>query len=383
VFESAQGSEARHVQLTNNFFSKSANARNSSEGATPASMSLKYKTLYLMEELPKGALNTQLLKMIAGMDCMSGRELYKGMCGLKYQGRLFINANTAPDLGEESAVWDRAVFIPWLTRYVQGDQKVDKAQWRLPSNTNLAEQIATLTDAFVTVCLQTLTTFLQSRPEATELPMPKVVTELLASERERKFPLQSFAKNYIKQADGLTVEVVSFYKAFGVYCSDRGLVVDMSLTTVLEKFIVIGLTYTTDDKGEQIIPDYTFTPAGLQYAIKGIHGNRVDVPNPDDYVIAQAFKRQRNSHTEETKAYELTDADLEDIDKDINAALEGKAEVTRLLEVTKKIGKGAHTEDEHCRSIGCPGPHYHIKNSNCIQHKCIGPHIILYEEDNF
>lgn len=374
MFKGANGSDKRHALLPNNFFSSRANANNSTESASPATMALKYKTIYLLEELHAGGMHTQLLKQVAAMDTLTARGLYCATTDVELQGRLFINANTSPQLGEENAIWDRAVIIPWDTRYVSGDEKVDIARYRLPSDNKKADYLETLTDAFLTVCLQALTKFLRANPTATEFPLPARVIKNTQKHKDNMFPLNTMAKvaTFAKENSRLSAQV--FYDTYRGYCADRGVPGKiMSLDQVLEKLHTVDIKYVQKDNEDWII-DRALTDIGRRYATRGCTGRQMSASSFDG-PLQQCFKRQRNSQTgDDTKSFaeeedilngddpewaRLSYGDLPDIDaKPVPLlTIPRKPNPVSMALVRESIDRGPHVEDGDCRLISCPGPH--------------------------
>ena len=189
--------------LHENFFVQSANNRNSSESATPARMEMENKSLYLVEELPANRLAASLLKQISANDSTFGRQLYSRAKKIEVLGKLIINTNHCPNIpGEDIASWDRMVLIPWDVRYAPDESKVDREKWILPSDPRKVEYIGSLTNAFITVCLNAIHGFykqslVEGVPRNVAIPIPSCVSELVAKKREEAFPLIPFIKKYM------------------------------------------------------------------------------------------------------------------------------------------------------------------------------------------
>lgn len=308
MFRGSRGTPDRFTKLRDNFFSLGANNRNASESPTAALMEFKNKTLFLLEELPVGRIASSLLKSITSKDVMRGRQLHSSMTSVKIIGKLLINANTAPDLGEEGPVWDRAVYIPWDTRYVTGQEQVDTANYRLPSDNAKKSRLLTLTSAFMTVCLKELHNFLKRHINedgeltVSELPQPQCVLDLVAKEKERAFPLKKFIKEYLKEDAEERVCVHDFFNAYRGFLRTRNLRSSESLDDVLAKFCRVGLTYCMSEgkHGDLEIPGFAMSEEGDKLAQReainrGV--NFVDVPGSSirDGPLGQAFKKQRLS----------------------------------------------------------------------------------------
>jgi hypothetical protein len=289
----------RYTKVKDNFFSLGANNRKSSESATPGLSDFAQKTLYLLEELPPGKIYSSLLKQITSRNDQRSRGLYQGNTTIEFIGKLFINANIIPPLGEEAPVWDRAVFIPFDTRYVNNNEKVDEAKFRLPSDNARKNYIVSLTSAFMTVCLKELHKFLSQYQKEhdcmpTNLPLPTCVQELIQTEKEKAFPLKIFIKNLTKEEIGAThVTTTTFFNAFRGFLRQRNIRSTDTLDHILDKLPRTGVTTTTDDDGNVLLVDRILTPQALILAEReAINTRQIDVPDPSTYPLKRAFDHQ-------------------------------------------------------------------------------------------
>lgn len=352
----------RFTKLRDNFFSAAANGRNASEAPTAGLMELRDKTCYLLEELPQGKIYTSLLKMMCSRDTMRGRQLHKGMQAVDVIGKLFINANAPPELGEEGAVWDRAVYIPWDTRYVTNTEAVDIANYRLPSNNTKKEYLVSLHSAFMTVCLKELNRFLNLPGNmdsngllVTDLVMPPCVQHLVNQEKERAFPLKMFVKTYIKESstkdDCPHIETNKFFHAYCGFIRSRNLRSNESLDDITSKLVRVGLI-CEEYKGQQMIMNSKMTEAGERLADREAINMRVDV---GDGPLAQAFKRQRviapQPAVEEDEHPFFMQANETDFNDEVNGMWEDER---KELEEEKSE---PHVRDMHCIMKGCKGQH--------------------------
>ena len=265
-------------------------------------VTLAGKTLYLLEELPQGKMASSKIKCIASQDSVSCRGLYKDQQLIQLCGKLLINANNPPDIGEEGAIWDRAIYIPWDTRYVHDGDEVDEENYRLPSDNNKKQYIVSLRCAFANVCLKELHRFLKPRIDketgelgVSELPQPACVKDLLAHEKERAFPLKMFTKGYINEQDGYNELTVNhFFNAYRGFLRARNIRSQESLDDIVTKFVRVGLPSPVEDNtGLQFLPNCSMTDAGHLLADREAINMRVDVAVPRP--IEQAFKRQRDA----------------------------------------------------------------------------------------
>lgn len=319
------------------------------------------KTMYLLEELPMGKLHSSMLKSIASKDTMKGRALYKGMQSVKITGKLMINANAAPDIGEEGPVWDRTILIPWDTRYVNDGDVVDIPNFRLPSNNTKKEYIVSLKSAFVTVCLKELNKFLNlpgnrdadGAINVNEIPQPKCVKDMVSQAKERGFPLKMFVKQYIEEETkkGADLPVNTFFNAYRGFLRTRNIRSIESLDDIAAKLCRVGL-HAIDVDGVLMVEGSKLTEVGLQLAEREAINMRVDVPDPETYAIARAFqrhdeddrnpKRQKRSVIEPQSVSDEEKGNIEDLNDFVS------------VRANKK----------------------HVRNSNCILSGCNGIHLI-------
>lgn len=353
--------------MKDNFFSVGANARNSSEAPTAAMVELAGKTIYLLEELPMGKLHSSMLKSIASKDTMKGRALYKGMQSVRITGKLVINANAAPEIGEEGPVWDRTVLIPWDTRYVNDGDALDIPNYRLPSNNTKKQHIVSLKSAFVTVCLKELNKFLNlpvnrdvdGTLKVNEIPQPRCVKEMVSKAKERGFPLKMFVKTYtaeeFKGKTDLTVN--TFFNAYRGFLRTRNIRSAESLDDIAAKLCRVGIQ-TRDVDGTLVVDGCRLTENGMKLAEREAINMRVDVPDPATYAISRAFQRHEEQH---------------DSDDDRSPKRQKRRDVIQPSRVYDN--EKGNIEDLNDFVPVCPPPiRRHVRNSKCIMTGCLGPH---------
>lgn len=310
----------RHAVLHENFFLASANNKNSSEACTPARMEMEHKSCYLVEELPPKRVATSLIKQISSNEDTTGRQLYQEARTIEMRGKLMINTNNCPNIpGDESAVWDRMILIPFDIRYAMGDEKAD-GDCILPSDPIKVENLIALKDAFLTVCLnevfafyrQSYTPFIGT-PSVTEFPIPDMIKELVYKRKTEAFPLISFIAKYLKtSASGSALQ--SVYYAFLRYCKIRcsrvfenvdqfkdmlaKLSVNVRYNVASKETFIVGSCLTED--GEQMCKEQALaqniTTTGLE--LKDIQPSQVSIPSG-----FQAQKRKRD-YSEDAKEWE-------------------------------------------------------------------------------
>ena len=279
-----------------------------------------------MEEISGSKVDGSMIKKIVSQDLQSGRGLFGSNQEVKLDGKLMMNANVPPALGDEPAIWDRAVFIPWDTRYVQQGDKVDLKKWKLPSSNTKKDEIVSLNSAFVSVCLWELHKFLTSNGNmasngtlnVSEIPMPQCVRDKTNELRMRANPLMTFTKAHSKESIGQRVKMNLFYLAFKGYTRSVGMHTKLDQVQVMDKLITIPLL-TSDDGNVQYVNDITLSPEAIEM---GENQALAQNTNP----LKRAFEFQNN-------------------------------------------------HNKRRPSDIAPPPLAHVKNQYCILNSCKGPHI--------
>lgn len=262
--------------LHENFFMSAANNRNSSEGATPARMEMEHKSLYMVEELPSSKLCTSLLKQISSNDPTFGRQLYQMARQIDVNGKLIINTNNCPNVpGDDIATWDRMILIPWDCRYALKNKDIDRSKWILPSDPGKMGHITSLTNAFMTVCLNELHSFFKEslqpdgKPACSILPIPDAIVDLVAKKREDLFPLIPFIKKYVVETDKPSeqADINQVFYSYSMFMSRRRKKIYDSIDTFIEMLAKVGLeTVFNSDQMETFVVGHKLTQAGIELA---------------------------------------------------------------------------------------------------------------------
>jgi hypothetical protein len=282
---------SRYVKLANNYFSKAANASNSSESASPGAMDLANKTLYLLEELDTVAIAESKLKLVVSMDDGRARALYGENQTVKHIGHLMINANNPPKLGQDPAVWDRTIYIPWDAKYI-GEGYINAEKGIFRRNKATYDRLVTLSSALLTVCLTEFTTYLKENPEATTFPVPECVSDLIATEKQKISPVPVFLEKHLFKAQGarsLTVETL--HAAFHGFCRLRITAARMDYQAFHTALTKTKYELVTDVKSQLVVKDYDLNEAGA--ALGQNESLKRGIISADNMDIPHLFKRQR------------------------------------------------------------------------------------------
>ena len=196
------GNPCRHALLQSNFFQDAANKKKSSEGATSSLVSTEDKSLYVVEELGTDKVDSSLIKQIASNETFSGRQLYGEQKTLTMNGKLMVNLNHFCEIdGEDEAIWDRLVVLPFDARYVIQGEKTDKDQFRYDSDSKKSDHIETLTSAFLSVCTKELTAYYKINGHEKSFPVPRACGEKQMKQKEQNSPLFKFFAENVRKTE--------------------------------------------------------------------------------------------------------------------------------------------------------------------------------------
>lgn len=281
------------MKLPNNYFSARANRANSSESASPAEMDIANKTLYLLEELDDVAIHTSKLKEIVSMDDGRARALYGENQTIERIGHLMINGNSAPNLGQDPAVWDRAIYLPWEAKYIgESDGPIDPAKSIFRQDIKKRDELVKLGSALLTVCLTDFTNYLKKNPEANSFRIPQCVSELIATEKEKINPIPVFLEKYLEKKIGCRETTVEcLHAAFHGFCRLRYIRSTMDYSTFQSNLAKTNFELITNAKSELVVKDYALKEAGA--VLYKNESNKRGVISADNMDIPHLFKRQR------------------------------------------------------------------------------------------
>jgi hypothetical protein len=252
------------------------------------------KTLYLQEELDDVAVDVAKLKQIVSMDDGRARALYGENVTIQRIGHLMINGNTAPMLGQDPAVWDRAIYIPWDAKYIgEADGPIDPSKSIFRQDKKVADHLTTLGSALLTVCLTDFTTCLKKFPEANSFRVPQCVTDLINAEREKINPVPVFLEKYlVKSPRARSLNIDSLHSAFHGFCRLRYIKNTMDYGAFQSalgktKYELVPHGHT----GELVMKEFVLNEAGL--ALSASESKKRGFVSADNMDIPHLFKRQR------------------------------------------------------------------------------------------
>lgn len=178
------------------------------EQATPESYELQNKTVYYTDDIMPIPLDANKLKRIVAGEEQSGRPLWGKPGSIHPRGKVLWTSNFDPNgPGEDNAYWERASYLPMLTKYVPAGGGVDPTRYRFEQNHVRYQKLLEKRNGFFSVTVKALATYYQSlewdsikRQPATlsSFPLPKVVETAVSEARARALPLAAFMKEYTK-----------------------------------------------------------------------------------------------------------------------------------------------------------------------------------------
>ena len=248
----------------------------------------------MLEELDDVPIDTSRLKQYVSMDAGRGRDLYKGQVDIDRIGHVLINGNMAPNLGQDPAIWDRAIYIPWDAKYIgEDDGDVDPSKSIFRQDLKVKTRLMTLGSAMMTVCLTDFTHYLKKYPEANSFRVPQCVTELINAEREKINPVPVFLEKYLnKTIKARSVTIDNLHSAFHGFCRlryNKNTMDYAAFQSALGKTKYELVTNVTTK--ELVIKDYVLNEAGL--ALFASESKKRGFVSADNMDIPHLFKRQR------------------------------------------------------------------------------------------
>lgn len=215
----------RVCQLNQAFFSLAATSKATAGGPRADWMMIPHKSLYVVEEMPAGKMDVDLMKKFGSHDSHQARNLYKSsMMDIKLRGHLVINTNNPLDLGDDTAVWDRTSYIPWDSAWVELVKDVDHSKHRYLRDQTFVTSLMTKLDTYVSVCLRALSDYL--RPwvvngvlTITDLSVPLCVSLYTEEFKNKAMAVQVFIRKCMRpsQDPDNRITISQGYTAYSRY----------------------------------------------------------------------------------------------------------------------------------------------------------------------
>ena len=109
--------------------------------------------------------------------------------------------------GHDNALWERLSLVDFLAKWVENADLVDNTDYRFLQDNMKYQKMLTLTNAFFTVCIKTLTDYYGRLPRGpdgkpvalTPFPVPAVMKKDKASSRAQQLPLADFLDKHTQE----------------------------------------------------------------------------------------------------------------------------------------------------------------------------------------
>lgn len=188
-----------------------------SERASPNTYNFRHKTLYYSDDMNRNAIDCGLLKSRTANEGCTGRGLYKDPVHIVPKGKVMWTTNSTPNIpGEESAVYDRFVQIHMATKYVERHADVRPEKYILLQDTERVERLLTKSDAFFTICVQTLYNYYQTHGHGECFEIPPSVEKERKDARCKELPLARYMSRYMVETNQ-PVRYAEFDQVFDQY----------------------------------------------------------------------------------------------------------------------------------------------------------------------
>lgn len=206
--DSSSHGQNRQCELNQSFFSQAATSKATAGGPRSDWMMVPHKTLYVVEEMPSSKLDTDILKKFGSHDSHQARQLYAatGMMDIQLRGHLVINTNNILDLGDATATWDRTLYIPWDSIWVEHAKDVDHSKHKYLRDQSFVTALENKLDSFVSVCLRALSAYLmpfvvEGNLTITDMEVPACVAAYTEEFKNKAMAVQVFFKKCMRPAE--------------------------------------------------------------------------------------------------------------------------------------------------------------------------------------
>jgi hypothetical protein len=190
------------------------------ERPSPNVMALEGASLAYTDDMTDRPLDVSRLKSFTSHENSVGRAMYGRHSRIvTLKCKVLWTTNVTPNLhGDDKALWDRYVQLPFEACYIERDQVPDPARFRFLQDTTVYDHLLTLTDAFFTLSLQALSAFYAPfiGPRATRpsvlgpMPLPESIKQLQRKERMAKSAVQRFFGEHVDRAPDEKVDPFDF-----------------------------------------------------------------------------------------------------------------------------------------------------------------------------
>lgn len=194
------------------------------ESCSPSKMSLINKTLAVTDEIGRLFINCNKVKSHVACDQQNGRGLYESAVVFPLMAKYVWTTNSNLNFRSHLAMWERAFILPWDTKYVGHTASVDPTKFMLMRNPVVVTRIRQNRDAFLTVALHSLTTYIQSLPLAPTgepiykpFPMGATARATLMRMQNEVCPLLRYINIHLTFKAGGRVRVETVFEQYRVF----------------------------------------------------------------------------------------------------------------------------------------------------------------------
>jgi hypothetical protein len=202
ILSGARGTDSRWKALNQNFWERKANSNSNAESPSPEAHGMINKTLFYTDDIERVTIDAGKVKRVVAGEVMSGRGLFSKPVVIEPKGKILWTTNHTIDLpGNDNAAWERFSQIDYNTKYVEKEELVDLARFKILQNDVAVRELLQKTDAFFTVAVRELTRYYKSlafnvttgQPMTlSHFPVPASVTLAKADARSQQLPLANF-----------------------------------------------------------------------------------------------------------------------------------------------------------------------------------------------
>lgn len=193
----------------------SMNAQN----ATPSLMALLFKRAAFLTELEDRVLWTEFLKMLAGGDTTSGRQLHQEQRELDIWCKIVIAVNDLPEIRDKThGFWRKVVMIPCKAKFCSNPDP-NKPEEKLDVK-GFDKQLLQCADTFLAWLVKIYITRYKTEGVSEH---PQEIKHLVASYRESQDVPLMFVKNMVMVGeDNNVITVKTLDRAYGEFLKDKG-----------------------------------------------------------------------------------------------------------------------------------------------------------------
>jgi hypothetical protein len=183
---------------------------------------LEGMSLAYTDDMSDKFLDISRLKSVVGHENSDGRTLYERSTHIiNLKCKVLWTSNVTPNLaGDDKALWDRYVQLPFDASYVEKDP--DPSRFRFKQDLTKYDRLLSLTNAFFTVTTAALSRYYQedmksndiAPPSLGPMTVPRIISEILEQERMQKSPITRFFFEHVRRTPDHYVEAQEMFNEY-------------------------------------------------------------------------------------------------------------------------------------------------------------------------